>query len=69
MKFAPADAIICDGLPMGLRAGFMHNDGSYWHFVPYRAAPPVVAADEITIEPDDVSMLDAIPGYGRLRGF
>jgi hypothetical protein len=69
------DGIVFDGLPMGMRGGTLSEiaRGS-WQWVSHSGgAQTVAAADgDLALEPDapvSVSMLDAIPGYGRLRGF
>jgi hypothetical protein len=69
------DGIVFDGLPMGMRGGAMSEiaRGS-WQWVSHSCAPRIVAAADGDLaldadEPATVSMLDAIPGYGRLRGF
>lgn len=70
MKLTPADAIVCDHMPIGLALCTMRRSGiDYFFEPPRRAKRPVAAADEITIEADDVPMSVAIPGYDRLRGF
>jgi hypothetical protein len=66
----PVDAICCDHMPIGLALCTMRRSGIDYFFEPPRT---VAAADaDIALEPDapaTVSLLDLIPGYGRLRGF